>query len=66
MTECEVRTGNASRNKPGDRRLSRRDLWEPGGEIPPGDPTATSSGERQTRDHAVTERSTTMDEKGAL
>jgi len=27
------------RQEPYDGRLSRTDLWEPGGEIPPGDPT---------------------------
>jgi hypothetical protein len=30
------------RQEPYDGRLSRTDLWEPGGEIPPGDPTDRS------------------------
>jgi hypothetical protein len=32
------------RQEPYDGRLSRTDLWEPGGEIPPGDPTLERGG----------------------
>lgn len=32
--------GRPEQQEPYDRRLSHTDLWEPMGEIPPGDPTA--------------------------
>ncbi|MGW2769570.1 group II intron maturase-specific domain-containing protein [Streptomyces sp. NPDC001275] len=36
------RSSERDREEPGDGRLSRRDLWEPGGESPPGHPTTST------------------------